>query len=89
MTGTVCNRRAVIALAAVLLQLSATQLHAQQDSYNCVMEAKSTIELQSAEDGILDRVLVGRGQRVKAGEIVAGRRCIAMVVGHARAPSTT
>ena len=71
MTGTICNRRAVIALAAVLLQLSATQLHAQQDSYNCVMEAKSTIELQSAEDGILDRVLVGRGQRVKAGEIVA------------------
>jgi membrane fusion protein (multidrug efflux system) len=71
MTAPVCNRRTVIALAAVVLQLPATQLHAQQDSYNCVMEAKSTIELQSAEDGILDRVLVGRGQRVKAGEIVA------------------
>jgi membrane fusion protein (multidrug efflux system) len=71
MIGPVCNRRAVIALAAALLQLSATQLYAQEDSYNCVMEAKSTIELQSAEDGLLDRVLVGRGQRVKAGEIVA------------------
>ncbi len=71
MIGPVLNRRVVIALAAILLLLSETQLYAQQDSYNCVMEAKSTIELQSAEEGILDRVLVGRGQRVKAGEIVA------------------
>jgi RND family efflux transporter MFP subunit len=64
-------RPATLALAAILLHLPATQLHAQQDSYDCVMEAKSTIELQSSEEGILDRVLVGRGQRVKAGEAVA------------------
>jgi membrane fusion protein (multidrug efflux system) len=64
-------RPATLALATILLHLPATQLHAQQDSYNCVMEAKSTIELQSSEEGILDRVLVGRGQRVKAGEMVA------------------
>lgn len=71
MTGHRCDRPAAFALAAVLLQLPATQLYAQQDSYNCVMEAKSTIELQSAEEGILDRVLVERGHRVKAREIVA------------------
>ena len=71
MTGHRCDRPAAFALAAVLLQLPATQLYAQQDSYDCVMEAKSTIELQSAEEGILDRVLVERGHRVKAREIVA------------------
>ena len=71
MTGHGCNRPAAFALAAVLLQLPATQLYAQQDSYDCVMEAKSTIELQSSEEGILDRVLVKRGHRVKAREIVA------------------
>jgi len=71
MTNHRCNRLTAFAFAAVLLQLPATQLYAQQDSYDCVMEAKSTIELQSAEDGILDRVLVKRGHRVKAREIVA------------------
>ena len=71
MTNHRCDRPAAFALAAVLLQLPATQLYAQQDSYDCVMEAKSTIELQSAEEGILDRVLVERGHRVKAREIVA------------------
>jgi len=66
-----CDRPAALALAIVLLQFPAIQLHAQQDSYNCIMEPKSTIELQSAEEGILDRVLVKRGHRVKVGEIVA------------------
>jgi RND family efflux transporter MFP subunit len=65
------GRPTTLALVAVLLQLPATLLHAQEDSYDCVMEAKSTIELQSAEEGILDRVLVERGYRVKANEIVA------------------
>ena len=71
MTNHRCNRLTAFAFAAVLLQLPATQLYAQQDSYDCVMEAKSTIELQSSEEGILDRVLVKRGHRVKAREIVA------------------
>ncbi|MEE8543369.1 MAG: efflux RND transporter periplasmic adaptor subunit [Gammaproteobacteria bacterium] len=71
MIGQDYNRPVALALATVLLQLPATPLHAQSDSYDCVMEAKSTIELQSAEEGILDRVLVERGYRVKAGEIVA------------------
>ena len=71
MIGQGCDRPAALALVAVLLQLPPTLLHAQQDGYDCVMEAKSTIELQSAEEGILDRVLVKRGDRVKVGEIVA------------------
>jgi len=66
-----CDRPAAFTLAIVLLQFPATLLQAQQDSYDCIMEPKSTIELQSAEEGILDRVLVGRGHRVKVGEIVA------------------
>lgn len=71
MIGHKYYRSAALMLAAILLQLPAAPLHAQQDTYDCVMEAKSTIELQSAEEGILDRVLVGRGYRVKANEIVA------------------
>jgi RND family efflux transporter MFP subunit len=71
MTNHRCDRPTAFALAVVLLQFPATQLYAQQDSYDCVMEAKSTIELQSSEEGILDRVLVTRGHRVKAREIVA------------------
>ena len=56
--------------AAIALSTSATSL-AQEDSYDCVLESKSTIELQSAEEGILDRVLVQRGDRVKKGAVVA------------------
>ena len=69
MTGQRCLRLA--AVAAVLLNLPVALLHAQEATYNCVMEPKSTIELQSAEEGILDRVLVERGYRVKANEVVA------------------
>jgi len=54
---------AIVAAPAVSL--------AQEDSYDCVFEARSTIELQSSEDGIIDAVLVERGQRVAKGEVVA------------------
>ncbi len=54
------DRLATLAIATMLLPLTATPLYAQDDSYDCVMEAKSTIELQSAEEGILDQILVSR-----------------------------
>jgi len=69
MIGQRCLRLA--ALAAVTLLFPLTLLHAQETTYDCVMVPKSTIELQSAEEGILDRVLVERGYRVKANEVVA------------------
>jgi len=44
---------------------------AQDDSFDCVLESKSTIELQSAEAGLIDEVLVKRGDQVKKGQVVA------------------
>jgi RND family efflux transporter MFP subunit len=62
------------------------QSRAQEDSYDCVMESKSTIELQSAEEGILDRVLVERGDQVKKGAVVArlDSKQEAIIAEHAR-----
>lgn len=51
--------------------LSSSPLLAQNGPFDCVIEAKATIELQSSEDGILNEILVTRGQHVKAGEVVA------------------
>lgn len=59
-------------LSAVAISLLASEAGRAQDSdYDCVLESKSSIELQSSEEGILDRVLVQRGDRVKKGAIVA------------------
>ena len=57
-------------MASIAFSTSATSL-AQDDNYDCVLESKSTIELQSAEKGILDRLLVQRGDRVRKGAVVA------------------
>lgn len=38
---------------------------------DCVMEPKSTIELASSEDGVIDEVLVERGDLVKKDQVVA------------------
>lgn len=51
--------------------VAAVPAYGQDEAHECVLEAKATIELQSAEDGILERILVTRGDRVAAGEIVA------------------
>jgi RND family efflux transporter MFP subunit len=51
--------------------LFASVLAAQETDYDCVMEPRSTIELGSADEGILDDLLVGRGDIVKQGQPVA------------------
>ena len=63
---------AAVAVVAALIGLSGSaKSHAQDGVYDCVLESKSTIELQSAEDGILDHVLVQRGDRVTKNAVVA------------------
>jgi RND family efflux transporter MFP subunit len=44
---------------------------AQNSTYDCVMEPKSTVELQSSAEGILLELLVKRGERVKKGDVLA------------------
>ena len=64
------GKTATFCIVALLLRPDAPS-QAQDAGYDCVLESKSTIELQSAEEGILDRVLVQRGDRVGQSEVVA------------------
>ncbi len=64
-----CKSALLCAVGIFLLASEAGR--AQGSGYDCVLESKSTIELQSSEEGILDRVLVQRGDRVKKGAVVA------------------
>lgn len=62
----------LVACVAVVLGASHTvPALAQSETYDCVLESKSTIELQSAEDGLIDEVLVKRGDQVQKGQVVA------------------
>lgn len=51
--------------------LFASVLSAQETDYDCIMEPRSTIELGSADEGILAELLVERGDIVKQGQSVA------------------
>lgn len=57
------------AIAGVLLAPGPAR--AQDDTLDCVMEPRSTIELGSPEEGILAEVLVDRGDRVEKNVLVA------------------
>ena len=63
--------RLAATIATVLCLSYAGAAVAQAESYDCVLESKSTIELQSAEDGLIDEVLVKRGDQVHKGQVVA------------------
>lgn len=71
MTRTSSHSAAALVFTAAIAFSTTAPSWAQEGDYDCVLESKSTIELQSAEDGILDRVLVQRGDRVKKGAVVA------------------
>ena len=56
---------------AVPIFLCTLAVSAQERNYDCVMEPRSTIELGSADEGILADLLVERGDSVKQGQPVA------------------
>jgi len=60
--------RCTLASSILLCALAAS---AQEISYDCVMEPRSTIELGSADEGILADLLIERGDIVKKGQPVA------------------
>lgn len=60
------TRPPYLALLLVLLPLPAAA-----ESFDCLMEPAKVIELGSSTTGILDKVLVDRGDQVKAGQVVA------------------
>ncbi|WP_432698193.1 efflux RND transporter periplasmic adaptor subunit [Marinobacterium sp. YM272] len=51
--------------------LSPLAAAAEQQEFQCVIEPKATIKLGSSEAGILDEVMVKRGERVEEGQVVA------------------
>jgi len=64
-----CTLAGLLLLCA--LAVSAQAVSAQERNYDCVMEPRSTIELGSADEGILADLLVERGDTVKQGQPVA------------------
>jgi len=61
-----------IGLAVVGLLVAGGELHAQDVSgYSCMIEPHSVTELSTSEQGVLDSVLVKRGDIVKKGQVVA------------------
>jgi RND family efflux transporter MFP subunit len=67
MIGNIRDRYFVLIVAAI----TAGQAAAQDSSFDCVMEPKSTVELQSSAEGILKELLVKRGERVSKGDVLA------------------
>ncbi|MCE5974353.1 efflux RND transporter periplasmic adaptor subunit [Sinirhodobacter sp. WL0062] len=55
---------------SILFALGAQTASAQQ-SYDCVIYPSQVLQLGSASDGIIEEMFVSRGDRVKAGDMVA------------------
>ena len=60
---------ALLAFAASALQ--AQTIGAARSALDCVMEPKSTIDLASPEEGVINELLVDRGDLVKENQVVA------------------
>ena len=66
------RERCVLTVGLLLMAGSAIAQDSSSDrNFNCVMEPKSTVELQSSAEGILLELLVKRGERVKKGAVLA------------------
>ena len=67
------NPKHSISLMAIVAAqwLCIPSIAAQEESFDCVINPKSTIKLGSAEDGILRELAVDRGDRVEKGALLA------------------
>ena len=59
-----------ITITAVAL-LSATVCAAQEQTFDCVMEPRATLELGSADEGVLQDLFVDRGDVIRQGQRLA------------------
>lgn len=60
--------RAPSAILALLLWQAGTAISGQE--YDCLIEARDTVEIRSPVEGLIDRVLVRRGDAVRRGDVV-------------------
>lgn len=70
------NATRVLAGLVVLFVLVARAVSAQETSidgneFYCVLEPNTEIEISAAVEGVLDKVLVQRGDRIKRGQVLA------------------
>ena len=64
-----CPLRLGLSLApALAVTLTLAAAPARADSFDCLIEPHQTVELRSPVDGLIDKVLVQRGDRVKTGQ---------------------
>lgn len=61
-----------IALISILILKSAWAMDAEElAGFDCVIEPQSTVEVSTREEGILEELLVSRGDLVSAGQVIA------------------
>lgn len=57
-----------VAAAAALALLPAR--HAQANPFECLIEPNQTVEIRSSVEGVIDKVYVQRGDRIKSGQVL-------------------
>jgi RND family efflux transporter MFP subunit len=65
------NTKRIIALISAAALMPVSGLADELSEFDCVIEPSMVIELSSSEDGVLEQVLVDRGDRVEANQLVA------------------
>jgi RND family efflux transporter MFP subunit len=60
---------AKVALTGVLLQFSCWDL-ALANPYECLIEPNQTVEIRSSAEGVIEKIFVQRGDRVKTGQVL-------------------
>jgi RND family efflux transporter MFP subunit len=68
---TISLKRLLTVLGAVALWLPAAGSADELSEFDCVIEPSMVVELSSNEDGVLEQVLVDRGERVEANQKLA------------------
>lgn len=81
--------RTAACTAAILLGLSTNCLATDLENYDCLIEPHSVVEVSTRETGVLEALLVGRGDSIKVGQPLArlesGVEEVAVEIARARA----
>lgn len=63
-------KQTTYSLATILVLLASSAASAVQDSYECLIVPNQTVELRSPTDGLIDKVLVRRGDQIKNNQVL-------------------
>jgi RND family efflux transporter MFP subunit len=65
------NKSYSCATLAMTVLLAAWSMTARANPYECLIEPNQAVEIRSSVEGIIEKVLVKRGDRVRAGQVLA------------------